>query len=161
MPFGRVVTHCQKWALSATSDARNGNMMASRRGFGTLRRLPSTRWQATYVGPDLARHTAPHTFAAKVDAAWLAKEWALVNADDWVPRSGGQSSPSGWHHRRSASTPPVAHRPLPQAADPRGLRAPTAALPRAGVRRPPRLGPHACPGAPVVGRPVTGAPEGQ
>lgn len=59
--------------------------MASRRGFGTLRRLPSKRWQATYVGPDLARHTAPHTFAAKVDAeAWLAKEWALVNGDGWV-----------------------------------------------------------------------------
>src|SRR5688572_5139130 len=59
--------------------------MASRRGFGTLRRLPSKRWQATYVGPDLARHTAPHTFAAKVDAeAWLAKEWALVNSDGWV-----------------------------------------------------------------------------
>ncbi|WP_122263684.1 tyrosine-type recombinase/integrase [Ornithinimicrobium cerasi] len=60
--------------------------MASRRGFGTLRRLPSKRWQATYVGPDLARHTAPHTFTAKVDAeAWLAKEWALVNGDGWVP----------------------------------------------------------------------------
>jgi integrase len=59
--------------------------MASRRGFGTLRRLPSKRWQATYVGPDLARHTAPHTFAAKVDAeAWLAKEWTLVNGDGWV-----------------------------------------------------------------------------
>lgn len=59
--------------------------MASRRGFGTLRRLPSKRWQATYVGPDLARHTAPHTFAVKVDAeAWLAREWALVNGDGWV-----------------------------------------------------------------------------
>ncbi len=59
--------------------------MATRRGFGTLRRLPSKRWQATYVGPDLARHTAPHTFAAKADAeAWLAQEWALVSGDDWV-----------------------------------------------------------------------------
>ncbi|WP_228255078.1 tyrosine-type recombinase/integrase [Ornithinimicrobium avium] len=59
--------------------------MATRRGFGALRRLPSKRWQASYTGPDLGRHTAPHTFAAKVDAeAWLAKEWALVNGDGWV-----------------------------------------------------------------------------
>ncbi|MCK0112840.1 site-specific integrase [Ornithinimicrobium sp. F0845] len=37
------------------------------------------------MGPDLARHTAPHTFLAKVDAeAWLAKECALVNSDGWV-----------------------------------------------------------------------------
>lgn len=59
--------------------------MATRRGFGALRRLPSKRWQASYTGPDLGRHTAPHTFLAKADAeAWLAKEWALVNADGWV-----------------------------------------------------------------------------
>ena len=39
----------------------------SRRGFGAIRKLPSKRWQASYVGPDEARHTAPTTFATKMD----------------------------------------------------------------------------------------------
>lgn len=59
--------------------------MTTRRGFGTLRRLPSKRWQATYVGPDLARHAAAHTFASKMDAeVWLGQERALVSGDNWV-----------------------------------------------------------------------------
>jgi hypothetical protein len=59
---------------------------ANRRGFGYLRKLPSKRWQASYVGPDLARYSAPSTFAAKVDAeAWLASERALIAAGDWSP----------------------------------------------------------------------------
>lgn len=59
--------------------------MMTRRGFGTLRRLPSKRWQATYVGPDLARHTGPYTFASKMDAeVWLGQERALVAGDGWV-----------------------------------------------------------------------------
>jgi len=36
-----------------------------RRGFGTIRKLPSGRFQATYVGPDLGRHSAPFTFEAR------------------------------------------------------------------------------------------------
>ena len=37
----------------------------SRRGLGTIRRLPSGRFQATHVGPDLGRHSAPFTFDAR------------------------------------------------------------------------------------------------
>jgi len=67
---------------------------ASRRGFGKLRPLPSGRWQASYVGPDLVRHTAPHTFEAKMDGeAWLAAERRLMDADDWLP-------PDQRRHRR-------------------------------------------------------------
>ncbi len=45
-----------------------------RRGFGMVRRLPSKRYQASYAGPDLGRHTAPNTFTTKGDAeAWLAE----------------------------------------------------------------------------------------
>lgn len=59
---------------------------ATRRGFGKLRRLPSGRWQASYIGPDLARHTAPGTFEAKMDGEeWLAAERRLITADDWLP----------------------------------------------------------------------------
>jgi integrase len=60
--------------------------MAVRRGFGHLRRLPSKRWQASYVGPDLARYSAPHTFEAKIDAEeWLTTERRLVLTDEWRP----------------------------------------------------------------------------
>ena len=46
--------------------------MAKRRGFGTLRKLPSKRWQASYIGPDQERHTGPTTFTATGDAEeWL------------------------------------------------------------------------------------------
>ncbi|SLM98461.1 Phage integrase, site-specific tyrosine recombinase  len=46
----------------------------TRRSFGALRKLPSGRWQASYVHPDTqARVTAPSTFDTKTDAdAWLA-----------------------------------------------------------------------------------------
>ncbi|MGW0103211.1 site-specific integrase, partial [Nocardia sp. NPDC003354] len=36
-----------------------------RREFGTVRKLPSGRWQARYLGPDGQRHKAPETFATK------------------------------------------------------------------------------------------------
>jgi hypothetical protein len=35
---------------------------SNRRGWGHIRRLPSKRFQASYVGPDVLRHTAPRTF---------------------------------------------------------------------------------------------------
>lgn len=57
-----------------------------RRGFGALRKLPSKRWQASYAGPDGARHTAPSTFGAKLDAeAWLAAERRLTETGAWTP----------------------------------------------------------------------------
>ncbi|GAA2160622.1 phage integrase family protein [Humibacillus xanthopallidus] len=56
----------------------------NKRGFGHLRRLPSKRWQASYVGPDLARHNSPTTFATKGDAeAWLGAERNLVASGRW------------------------------------------------------------------------------
>lgn len=58
---------------------------AGHRSFGMLRKLPSKRWQASYTGPDGARHTAPATFVAKMDAeAWLAAERRRTEADDWA-----------------------------------------------------------------------------
>lgn len=46
----------------------------SRESFGKIRKLPSGRYQASYIGLDLKRHTAPSTFTAIADArAWLEK----------------------------------------------------------------------------------------
>ena len=56
-----------------------------RRGFGYLRKLPSGRWQASYIGPDSARHGAASTFTTKQDAeAWLADEHRLIAAETWT-----------------------------------------------------------------------------
>lgn len=57
----------------------------TRRGFGTLRKLPSKRWQASYVGPDQQRHSAPETFSTRGDAeGWLNAERLLIERDDWI-----------------------------------------------------------------------------
>lgn len=59
---------------------------AGHRGFGRIRRLPSKRYQASYVGLDGVRHVAPSTFEAKQDAErWLSAEHALLAADEWRP----------------------------------------------------------------------------
>ena len=62
-----------------------------RRGWGHIRRLPSRRtpgrgrWQASYVGRDNVRHTAPHTFADSLSAQrWLAQERRLLDSDEWT-----------------------------------------------------------------------------
>ena len=63
-----------------------------RRGFGAVRKLRSGRWQASYIGPDGARHTArtpqggPLTFDAKADAdGWLALRQAEILRGAWLP----------------------------------------------------------------------------
>lgn len=71
---------------------------ATRRGFGTVRRLSSGRWQAFYGDPDgrttisrtgkstPVRHTAPSTFDTREDAeAWLTDERRLISAGAWAP----------------------------------------------------------------------------
>jgi integrase len=57
-----------------------------RRGWGKIRQLPaSKRYQASYVGPDLVRHTAPATFTAKMDAEhWLSNERRDIERDQWI-----------------------------------------------------------------------------
>ncbi|MFH8252950.1 tyrosine-type recombinase/integrase [Microbacterium sp. B2969] len=70
--------------------------MATRReSWGKVRQLASKRWQASYVGPDGARHTARTepdadgvtralTFSTKTDArAWLRAEHAKIALGDW------------------------------------------------------------------------------
>ncbi len=59
-----------------------------RRGWGWIRRLPSGRWHASYIGPDLARHNAPTTYSARMDGeAWLAAERRLIELGEWTAPS--------------------------------------------------------------------------
>lgn len=52
--------------------------MSQRRGFGSLRKLPSGRLQVRYTGPDGLTHTGPVTFTTKLDAETYL---ATVRAD--------------------------------------------------------------------------------
>ncbi len=68
----------------------------TRRSFGAIRKLPSGRHQASYVGPDLARHAAPTTFESKLDAeAWLAQARRNIESGDWgEPKSAEATMPT-------------------------------------------------------------------
>ncbi|OBG36207.1 site-specific integrase [Mycolicibacter heraklionensis] len=56
------------------------------RGWGWIRKLPSGKYQASYIGPDLVRHKAPKTFSAKMDGEhWLSNERRLIERDEWTP----------------------------------------------------------------------------
>ncbi|WP_342744346.1 site-specific integrase [Mycobacterium aquaticum] len=48
--------------------------------------MPSSkRYQASYIGPDLARHYAPGTFGTRMDAErWLGDERRLIDQDIWT-----------------------------------------------------------------------------
>lgn len=64
-----------------------GKRRRSRRSFGALRKLPSGRWQASYLDPHGERVNAPETFTAKIDAdAWLSVQRAALETGQWRPR---------------------------------------------------------------------------
>lgn len=61
-----------------------GKRKPSRNGWGKVRRLPSGRYQASHIGPDGQRHTAPMTYSAKLDAeTWLASQRTLIAQGSW------------------------------------------------------------------------------
>lgn len=58
--------------------------MADKRRFGRIRKLPSGRYQARYLGPDGIDRPAPHTFASKTDAdRWLTAIEADLIRGTW------------------------------------------------------------------------------
>lgn len=62
--------------------------MTTRNSWGAIRKLPSKRYQASYVGPDAIRHTAPDTFITKTDARdWLAAVRVTVANGTWTPEN--------------------------------------------------------------------------
>ena len=59
--------------------------MAGKRRFGRVRRLPSGRYQARYLGPDGKDRPAPGTFASKADAeVWLARKEVEIRDGEWI-----------------------------------------------------------------------------
>ncbi|MEU4032576.1 tyrosine-type recombinase/integrase [Streptomyces collinus] len=59
-------------------------MAGKRRQFGRVRKLPSGRYQARYVGPDGVLRPAPDTFRTKREADdWLADTQTELRQGDW------------------------------------------------------------------------------
>jgi integrase len=55
-----------------------------RRRFGWVRKLPSGRHQASYLGPDGRRHVAPHTFDSVTSAdRWLVQVETAILRREW------------------------------------------------------------------------------
>ena len=68
--------------------------MAGRRHFGSVRKLPSGRYQASYWHEG-DRHVADDTFAAKSDAqAWLSAKETDINRGQWVVPSATRIPPA-------------------------------------------------------------------
>lgn len=67
-----------------------GRRPQRRREFGTVRQLPSGRWQARYWAPDGSRRTAPETFPTKTDSqTWLTLTQADIERNDWIDPDAG------------------------------------------------------------------------
>ncbi|WP_298455290.1 site-specific integrase [uncultured Cellulomonas sp.] len=65
--------------------------MTAKRRFGRVRRLPSGRYQARYLGPDGVDRPAPHTFERKADAdRWLASVEQDLMQGDWTDPDAGR-----------------------------------------------------------------------
>ena len=66
---------------------------AGRRRFGSVRRLPSGRFQASFAGPDGQRRNAPETFATKGDAGrWLTMTESAMISGTWTDLERGKLS---------------------------------------------------------------------
>ena len=88
-----------------------------RRAFGSVRRLPSGRYQARYIGPDGGRRTSPDTFPIKGDATrWLARIETELSRGQWTDP--GQASVTlakyaeAWLSQRTVKGKPLAPRTL-------------------------------------------------
>jgi integrase len=105
--------------------------MSARRQFGSIRKLPSGRWQVRHPGPNGKLISAPNTFATRGDASrYLAQVQADLERGDWRDHRLGRVTFAGWAERWLASNP--SKRSTTLARDTTVLR--THALPLLGSR---------------------------
>jgi hypothetical protein len=77
----------------------------SRRRFGSVRRLPSGRWQVRYRTGDGRQHTAPETFATKTEATrHLAQVETDLGRGQWSDPRLGRTSFAEWAARWETTT---------------------------------------------------------
>lgn len=91
--------------------------MPLKRGFGAIRKLPSKRYQASYLGPDTIRHMASVTFETAEDAeAWRTDRRREIKNEGWSPPTTKKPLTFGEHAERW-----LTHRQL-KPDPPRGIR---------------------------------------
>lgn len=74
-------------------------MASKRRRFGKIRKLPSGRYQASFIGPSGTRQTAPRTFRTKTDAdRWLSTVETDLSRGTWLDENLGHE-PFGTYAR--------------------------------------------------------------
>jgi integrase len=79
--------------------------MPARRHFGSVRKLPSGRYQASYWH-NVTRHIAPVTFATKGDAQrWLSNIETTIHKGEWVDPAGGRMTVADLADRWKARDP--------------------------------------------------------
>ncbi|MEV6109883.1 tyrosine-type recombinase/integrase [Streptomyces sp. NPDC051940] len=60
-------------------------MARRKRQFGSIRKMPSGRYQARYLAPDARMRPAPKTFPTKKEAdEWLAEQQSEIRRGDWI-----------------------------------------------------------------------------
>ena len=65
-----------------------------REPFGRIRQLPSGRYQAAYVGPDLVLHKGSSTFSTLLDArGWLTDERRRIDSGTWTAPASRNGDP--------------------------------------------------------------------
>jgi hypothetical protein len=68
-----------------------GNSKGRKRRFGSIRKLPSGRFQARYPGPDGVFRPAPDTFRTHTEAAqYLVEVEADMMRQEWVDPDAGK-----------------------------------------------------------------------
>jgi hypothetical protein len=135
--------------------------VAGRRGYGTVRRLASGRFQASFVGPAGQRHNTPETFATKGDAGrWLLMTESAMIRRMWADPERGRVSLQDYGQRWIEQRPGLRPRTVdlywwlfgrylrPQLGRAHRLQSATGAAmaPRAAVGR--RVREHGCEGLP-------------
>jgi hypothetical protein len=102
--------------------------MSRRRSFGAVRRLPANRWQARYRGDDGRLHSAPGTFAGRVDAERFLAQMDLERVrGGWVGPEAGAVPLATYVFTRGRRRPP---RDGPAATAPSQARPARRQLPR-------------------------------
>ncbi|WP_323179070.1 tyrosine-type recombinase/integrase [Streptomyces sp. NBC_00320] len=80
-------------------------MAGKRRQFGRVRKLPSGRYQARYLGPDGQLRPAPETFRTKRDADdWLADKQTEMRRGDWQDPAAGKVAFGPWIKERELTS---------------------------------------------------------
>ena len=89
-------------------------MTRGKRGWGSVRRFPSGRYQARYLDPETHRFTpAPQTFATKGAAdRWLNRKRAELDAGTAIDEKAGSEPlshrwPGYWRSLQSRKSPPL------------------------------------------------------